>query len=88
MFFPQTSELITETLVQILRGEPKEKLPGSWSSTSPLAQGFSVFMVARRCNINLGVKGWADLCVLVSSEAAMDQKNLDWFRSSFQNAPL
>ncbi|XP_037610034.1 E3 ubiquitin-protein ligase rnf213-beta isoform X1 [Sebastes umbrosus] len=82
-----TSELISETLVQILKGEPKEKLPGSWRSTSPLVQGLSVFTVTRKCDINLGVKGYAELCLLVSSESAMDQKNLDLLLSYFQNPP-
>ncbi|XP_049419183.1 E3 ubiquitin-protein ligase rnf213-beta isoform X2 [Epinephelus fuscoguttatus] len=82
----KTSELICETLVQILKGEQKEKLPGNWRSSSSLAQGMSVFMVTRKCNINLGVRGWAKLCLLVSSEATMDKTNLDWFLSSFQNA--
>ncbi|KAG8008845.1 hypothetical protein GBF38_010486 [Nibea albiflora] len=77
------SELISEILVHILRGEPKEKFPGIWGSTSPLLLGLSVFVVTRHCEINLGVKGWAELCQRVSSEAAMDQKNLDEFLCSF-----
>ncbi|XP_051273053.1 E3 ubiquitin-protein ligase rnf213-beta isoform X1 [Dicentrarchus labrax] len=80
-----TSELISETLVQILKGEPKEKFPSSWRSTSPLVLGLSVFMVTRKCDINLGVKGWADLCRLVSSETAMEKKNLEGLHSCFQN---
>uniref|UniRef100_A0A3B3UFU9 RING-type E3 ubiquitin transferase n=1 Tax=Poecilia latipinna TaxID=48699 RepID=A0A3B3UFU9_9TELE len=66
-----------ETLVQILKGEPKEKLPEKCRSSSPLVLGLSVFMITRYCNINLGVKGWAELCLLVTSEAAMDTKNLE-----------
>uniref|UniRef100_A0A3B3VQK5 RING-type E3 ubiquitin transferase n=1 Tax=Poecilia latipinna TaxID=48699 RepID=A0A3B3VQK5_9TELE len=73
----QASELISETLVQILKGEPKEKLPEKCRSSSPLVLGLSVFMITRYCNINLGVKGWAELCLLVTSEAAMDTKNLE-----------
>ncbi|XP_028287710.1 E3 ubiquitin-protein ligase rnf213-beta isoform X2 [Parambassis ranga] len=73
----KTAELISETLVQILRGEPKEKIPGSCRSTNPLVLGLSVFMVTNRFTINLGVKGLADLCLLVSSDAAMDKKNLN-----------
>ncbi|XP_029311958.1 LOW QUALITY PROTEIN: E3 ubiquitin-protein ligase rnf213-beta [Cottoperca gobio] len=80
-----TAELITETLVQILKGEPKEKLPDSWRSTSPLIQGMSVFMVTRKLNINLGAKALAELCLLVSSENATDKKNLDLFLSYIQN---
>uniref|UniRef100_A0A3B3UHS3 RING-type E3 ubiquitin transferase n=1 Tax=Poecilia latipinna TaxID=48699 RepID=A0A3B3UHS3_9TELE len=70
-------KLISETLVQILKGEPKEKLPEKCRSSSPLVLGLSVFMITRYCNINLGVKGWAELCLLVTSEAAMDTKNLE-----------
>ncbi|XP_008298790.1 E3 ubiquitin-protein ligase rnf213-beta [Stegastes partitus] len=81
----KTVELVSEGLVQILRGEPKEKIPGSCRSCSPLVLGLSVFMVTRSLNFNLGVKGWAELCDLVSSETAMDKKNLDGLRTSFEN---
>lgn len=76
-FYSQVSELISETLVQVLKGEATEEIPPSWRNTSPLVLGLSVFMVTRRCSINLGVKGWAELCLLVSSETAMDNKNLE-----------
>ncbi|XP_059181122.1 E3 ubiquitin-protein ligase rnf213-beta [Centropristis striata] len=81
----KTSELISATLIQILRAEPKEKLPGSWRSSSALLRGLSVFKVTRRCNINLGVRGWADLCLLLSSEADRDKDNLDTVLSSLQS---
>ncbi|XP_037836891.1 E3 ubiquitin-protein ligase rnf213-beta isoform X2 [Kryptolebias marmoratus] len=81
----KVSELISETLVQILKGESKEKVPGSCRNTSPLVLGLSVFTVTRYCNINLGLKGWAELCVLVSSKTAMDKKNLDELSASFDN---
>uniref|UniRef100_UPI0037E7EAB2 E3 ubiquitin-protein ligase rnf213-beta n=1 Tax=Semicossyphus pulcher TaxID=241346 RepID=UPI0037E7EAB2 len=80
----KTSELVAETLVQILKGESNVKFPGSWRSSSPLVLGLSVFTVTRKCKIDLGVKGWAELCLLVSSEAAMDKKNLDELLSSFE----
>ncbi|XP_045924674.1 E3 ubiquitin-protein ligase rnf213-beta [Micropterus dolomieu] len=79
----KTSELVSETLVQILKGQPKEK--DRWRSSSPLVLGLSVFQVTRKCNINLGVKGWAELCLLVSSETAMDKKDLDALLTSFQS---
>ncbi|XP_040922673.1 E3 ubiquitin-protein ligase rnf213-beta isoform X2 [Toxotes jaculatrix] len=81
----KTSELISEKLLQILKGEPKEMLPGGCRNSSPLSLGLSVFMVTRNCGISLGVKGWADLCFLVSSEKALEKKNLDELLSSFQN---
>ncbi|XP_019133291.1 E3 ubiquitin-protein ligase rnf213-beta isoform X3 [Larimichthys crocea] len=83
----QMSELISETFVHILRGELKEKFPSIWGSASPLLLGLSVFTVTRHCKINLGVKGWAELCHRVSSEAAMDKKNLDEVLCSFPHAP-
>lgn len=79
------SELISETLVQILRGAPREKVPGSCRNTSPLVLGLSVFMVTRFCKINLGVKGWAELCLLVSSKTALDKKNQEQLSASFHN---
>ncbi|KAK5851292.1 hypothetical protein PBY51_002095 [Eleginops maclovinus] len=81
----KTSELIAETLVQILKGEPKEKVPSSWRSSSPLIQGLSVFEVSQKFEISLGMKGLAELCLLVSSETAMEKKHLDEFLSYFQN---
>lgn len=81
----QTYDLISEKLVQILKGEPKEEFPGSCRNISPLVLGLSVFLITRKCDINLGVKGWADLCLLVSSETAMDRKNLDTLCHSFPN---
>ncbi len=68
--------MISETLVKIVKGEQKEKFPDSWRST-PLVLGMSVFQVTGKYDISLGVKGWAELCHLVSSEEAMDQKNLE-----------
>uniref|UniRef100_A0A3B4YE64 RING-type E3 ubiquitin transferase n=1 Tax=Seriola lalandi dorsalis TaxID=1841481 RepID=A0A3B4YE64_SERLL len=62
----KTLDLISENLVQILKGEPKEKFPEISRSTSPLVLGLSVFMVTRKLDINLGVKGWAELCSLVT----------------------
>lgn len=79
------SELISEILLQILKGEPKEKIPGGYRNTGPLVLGLSVFMVTRRCSINLGVKGWAKLCFLVSSEATIEKENLDAALAVFPN---
>ncbi|XP_034563927.1 E3 ubiquitin-protein ligase rnf213-beta [Notolabrus celidotus] len=81
----KTSELVSEALVQVLKGESDERFPGGWRNTNPLLLGLSVFIVTRKCEINLGVKGWAELCLLVSSETEMDKKNLDVLLSSFQN---
>ncbi|KAI9537479.1 hypothetical protein NQZ68_025336 [Dissostichus eleginoides] len=82
----KTSELIAEQLVQILKGEPKEKFPGSWRSSSPLIQGLSVFVVSQKCQISLGVKGYAELCLLVSSETSMDKENLEGLLGHFPNS--
>ncbi|KAI4801198.1 hypothetical protein KUCAC02_000123 [Chaenocephalus aceratus] len=84
----KTCELIAKTLVQILKGEPKEKVPGSWRSSSPLIQGLSVFVVSQKLQISLGENGLAELCVLVSSEAAMDKENLEGLLGHFPNLPF
>ncbi|KAM4715158.1 LOW QUALITY PROTEIN: E3 ubiquitin-protein ligase rnf213-beta [Anableps anableps] len=83
--FVKTFELISESLVRILKGEPKKNVPGNCRSCSPLVLGLSVFIVTRFCQINLGVKGWAELCLLVSSETAMDNKNLEELRTSLES---
>ncbi|KAM3838360.1 E3 ubiquitin-protein ligase rnf213-beta-like, partial [Diretmus argenteus] len=71
----RVSELITEHLLRILES--------GGTSSSPLVLGVSVFMVTRQCSIDLGVKGWAKLCHLVSSDTAMDNKNLEELQSRF-----
>ncbi|CAK6965023.1 E3 ubiquitin-protein ligase rnf213-beta isoform X3 [Scomber scombrus] len=84
----KASDLISDNLIHILKGEEKEKFPaGSCRDTNPLLLGLSVFMVTRNCNINLGMRGWADLCHLVSSETAMDKKSLEGSLSHFQSLP-
>ncbi|XP_026171361.1 E3 ubiquitin-protein ligase rnf213-beta isoform X2 [Mastacembelus armatus] len=76
----KTQELISEHLVQIIKGKSMEKFP-----ESPLVLGLSVFMVTRSCTINLGVKGWAELCLLVSSETTTE--NLHESLSPLHNPP-
>lgn len=83
---PQVSGLISKTLGQILRGEAKEKFPGLWKSTELLVLGLSVFQVSRRCEINLGVEGLAQLCHLLSS--SMDDKNLELVLTLFAHPHL
>lgn len=77
--------MVSEILLQILKGEPKEKIPDGCKDTGPLVLGLSVFAVTRWCNVNLGVKGLAELCSLVSSEAATEKENLDAAFVCFQN---
>ncbi|XP_060883843.1 E3 ubiquitin-protein ligase rnf213-beta [Labrus mixtus] len=79
----KTLELVSDKLVQILKGESNVERLSSCRSTMPLVLGLSVFIVTRKCEINLGVKDWAELCHLVSSEAARNKENLDGFHSSF-----
>ncbi|XP_076008326.1 E3 ubiquitin-protein ligase rnf213-beta isoform X2 [Genypterus blacodes] len=71
----KVSELISEYLIDLLKGESKEN-PSEMQS-GPLVFGLSVFMVTRSCSIELGRNGWADLCHLVSSNSAIDKKNLE-----------
>ncbi|XP_029383406.1 E3 ubiquitin-protein ligase rnf213-beta [Echeneis naucrates] len=75
-----TSDLISESLVQMLRADSADE----YRSISPLVLGLSVFLVTRKCSINLGVKGWAELCVLVSTET-LDKNNLDVLSDNFLN---
>ncbi|XP_029934003.1 E3 ubiquitin-protein ligase rnf213-beta [Myripristis murdjan] len=81
-------ELISEHLIRMLNGQQEGTSSGSWRRTSPLLLGLSIFLVTRECKINLGVKGWADLCRLVSSDTAMDNKNLEESRSTFPDLPF
>lgn len=73
----QVSELITESLIRFVKAEPKDQVPASVRKASPLLLGLSVFKITRNLSINLGVKGWAELCLLLSSEAATDNSSLD-----------
>lgn len=78
--------MITETLIRILRGEPKEEVPGGVRKASPLVVALSVFVITRKLGIDLGVKGWAELCLLLSPETPMDNKSLEDLPASFANA--
>ncbi|KAM6964707.1 E3 ubiquitin-protein ligase rnf213-beta [Tautogolabrus adspersus] len=84
----KTEELVSHTLVQILKGESNVKPLSSCRSTMPLVLGLSVFIVTRKCSINLGVKGLAELCLLVSSETARNKEKLDGLLSPFKNPPF
>ncbi|XP_020567705.1 E3 ubiquitin-protein ligase rnf213-beta isoform X2 [Oryzias latipes] len=79
----KVSELVSESLIRILKREPMEALPQTCRNTSGLVLGLSVFMATRRCNIDLGVQGWAELCQLVTSDSAMDKKNLEELNGLF-----
>lgn len=81
--YSQVSELITEILIRILKAEPKDDVPGSVRKASPLIVGLSVFMITRKLGINLGVKGWAELCLLLSST---DNRSLEESSVCFPNA--
>ncbi|XP_028991062.2 E3 ubiquitin-protein ligase rnf213-beta [Betta splendens] len=70
----------------MLKEEPTENTPEGCRNINPLVLGLSIFTVTRQCEVNLGVTGWAQLCLLVSSEAAMDQNNLDALSGSFHSA--
>lgn len=78
--------MITETLIRILRGEPKEEMPNGVRKASPLVVGLSVFLIARKLSVDLGVKGWAELCLLLSPETPMDNTSLELLPASFPNA--
>ncbi|XP_071387268.1 E3 ubiquitin-protein ligase rnf213-beta-like [Centroberyx affinis] len=82
----KASELISEQLIRILKGESEGTSAESWRRTNPLVLGLSVFTVTRKCNIDLGVKGWAKLCYLVTSDTAMDNQNLQGLLSAFPTA--
>lgn len=82
----QVSELITESLIRIIKAKPKDQVPASVRKASPLVLGLSVFLITRNLGISLGVKGWAELCLLLSSEAAMDNRSLEESSVLFPNA--
>ncbi|KAM4623618.1 E3 ubiquitin-protein ligase rnf213-beta [Polymixia lowei] len=65
-------ELIAERFLHILKGESEGATSGSQMRSSPLVLGLSVFVVTRKLQVELGVKGWAKLCDLVSSDTAVD----------------
>ncbi|XP_056152727.1 E3 ubiquitin-protein ligase rnf213-beta [Lampris incognitus] len=77
----QASEMISEQLLHILKGEGGNS--ESWMRISPLCLGLYVFMIIRKCNIDLGVTGLAKLCQLVSSDTAMEKKNLEEILNAF-----
>lgn len=76
-FCLQASKLVSEGFIQILKGKSKEGLSQNYRNTNALVLGLSVFMVTRKCSIDLGVQGLAELCQLVTSGSAMERKNLE-----------
>ena len=73
----QVPELVTKILILILKAEPRDEVPASVRETSPLVVGLSVFLITRKLDINLGMKGWAELCLLLSSETTTDNRILE-----------
>ncbi|XP_024140227.1 E3 ubiquitin-protein ligase rnf213-beta isoform X2 [Oryzias melastigma] len=73
----KASKLVSEGFIQILKGKSKEGLSQNYRNTNALVLGLSVFMVTRKCSIDLGVQGLAELCQLVTSGSAMERKNLE-----------
>ncbi|XP_029943449.1 E3 ubiquitin-protein ligase rnf213-beta [Salarias fasciatus] len=74
----QASELISDRLVLILKGEAGQVAGG------PLVLGLSVFTVCSRLGLRLGGGRLAELCLL-ASRAAADQEDLDGLRRSLEN---
>lgn len=79
----KVSELISEHLLQLLHAESQGTSQKSQTVNNPLVFGFSLFRVCQACQIDLGVKGWAELCCLVSSHTALDSRNIEEFRNVF-----
>ncbi|KAL0964856.1 hypothetical protein UPYG_G00329960 [Umbra pygmaea] len=80
----KTSELICEQLLLHLRHQgtaPKSQIAGN-----PLVLGLSLFMVSTGCGIELGVKGWAELCHLLSSSSALDKENIRGLQNDLSDA--
>lgn len=82
----QVSELIAETLMKILEAGPQDEVAGSVRKASPLVVALSVFLITRKLSISLGVKGWAKLCLLLSSETTTDGRSLEELSHCFPNA--
>lgn len=78
--------MITEILIHIIKAEPNNDVPGSVRKARPLVVGLSVFTIARKLDVNLGVKGWAELCLLLSSEATTDNRSLEESSALLPNA--
>ncbi|KAM9831669.1 E3 ubiquitin-protein ligase rnf213-beta [Neosynchiropus ocellatus] len=81
----KADELVSECLVQILKGELRDQFPRIFSNSNPLILGFLVFRVAARLQISLGIIGFVELCVRVSSEEALQPKILEEFLRYFSN---
>lgn len=78
--------MITEILIDIIKAEPNNDVPGSMRKARPLVVALSVFTITRKLGVNLGVKGWAELCLLLSSETTMDNRSLEESSALFPNA--
>nr|XP_046210346.1 E3 ubiquitin-protein ligase rnf213-beta isoform X1 [Oncorhynchus gorbuscha]XP_046210347.1 E3 ubiquitin-protein ligase rnf213-beta isoform X1 [Oncorhynchus gorbuscha]XP_046210348.1 E3 ubiquitin-protein ligase rnf213-beta isoform X1 [Oncorhynchus gorbuscha] len=79
----KVSELISEHLLQLLHAESQGTSQKSQTVNNPLVFGLSLFRVCQACKIDLGVKGWAKLCYVVSSHTALDSRNIEEIRNVF-----
>ncbi|KAG7491231.1 hypothetical protein MATL_G00000820, partial [Megalops atlanticus] len=79
------SDLIVERLLQFMKrhseGSSEKSSPGS----NPLLVVLTVFQVCNICQLSLGLKGWAELCCLATSNTVLDSQNLKEMKKIYPN---
>ncbi|KAL4648632.1 E3 ubiquitin-protein ligase rnf213-beta-like [Arapaima gigas] len=70
------SQLISERFLQIIGGKSIAPSLNRLAEKSPLLLGFAVFQISNACLLDLGVRGWAELCRMMTSDTALDSRQI------------
>ncbi|XP_036391600.1 E3 ubiquitin-protein ligase rnf213-beta-like [Megalops cyprinoides] len=79
------SDLIVERLLQFMKRHSEGSFEKSSPGSSPLLVVLTVFHVCNICQLSLGLKGWAELCCLVTSNTVPDSQNLEEIKKIYPN---
>ncbi|XP_048870948.1 E3 ubiquitin-protein ligase rnf213-beta [Brienomyrus brachyistius] len=82
----QVSEMIAERLLQVMREEAKRLSLRNSSEKNPLVTGLAVCLVSNACSLDLGVKGWAELCTMMTSDMSQCSQHLTEAKAVFRDA--
>ncbi|XP_029109785.1 E3 ubiquitin-protein ligase rnf213-beta [Scleropages formosus] len=75
--------LVSERFLRLIRGESKAPPLKSHCEKNPVLLGLAVFQTCMACSLDVGVKGWAELCRMMTSETALDSRHIADVKSVF-----
>ncbi|XP_072568016.1 E3 ubiquitin-protein ligase rnf213-beta isoform X2 [Paramormyrops kingsleyae] len=82
----RVSEMIAGHLLQFMKDKSKKKSSlRSSSENNPLVAGLALCLVSNACSLDLGVKGWAELCTMMTSDMSQCSRHLTEATAVFTN---